>query len=425
MRSTRIALLLRIGGIGLSVVLLWMAACRDGRQAVRLLPPTPREGDGFGNAVVLGPDELFVGAWTRAANASTAKAGMVQVFEQRSHGWSATQELTAPVRVANQCFGASLALHGASLLVGAPGWFGAPTHEDGGASRAGVVYLFERVGGRWEPRAVLRAQDGSGGDCFGYSLAFDGQRALIGAISRDHPAPDAGAVYVFERTDGVWAQVDRWVASDACAGALFGHAVALSGDTALVGAHRDGAATGMRRGAAYLFERVETESAASAWRETAKFVAPGAAEPGRTGHALAIEDGLAVVAERLRPPSGAVHVYVREAGAWRSSATLRSPSPAAREFGWSVDLDGGEILIGDHRDGGDSLGAGAAFRFVPDELGGWKLCETYRSIRPRADGGFGASVALDGGRVLVGAWNEDAAAPRSGAAYLLGAPADR
>lgn len=385
----------------------------------KLLPQASQGGAGFGNAVVMEARALYVGEWARSDGEARPKAGAVHIFEPANDGWAVTKELAPAVRGANQRFGASLALDGDTLLVGAPGLFGVKPESLKGESNTGAVYVFERIDGEWLERAVLRAEAGNQGDSFGYSLALEGDRALVGAIGREGPAPGAGAAYVFERNEGIWQQVEVLRAGDASGGSLFGHAVALSGDTAVVGANRDGNASGLRRGAVYLFEHNSSRFAARRWKQMAKFAAPGAAVKGRLGHALDVEGDVAVVAERLRPPSGVVHVYSLQQGQWREDAVLRSPSPSANEFGWAVDLSGGEILIGDRSDSGDGQRAGAAFRFARDEDGAWVVRETYRSLSPCDDGEFGLSVALGFGRALVGAWKEDSTESATGAAYVF------
>jgi len=72
---------------------------------------------------------------------------------------------------------------------------------------------------------------------FGCSVALSGDTALIGAWSKDVGGNTyAGAAYVFTRSGTSWSQQAELTASDAAADDHFGHSVALSGDTALVGA---------------------------------------------------------------------------------------------------------------------------------------------------------------------------------------------
>ncbi|HNT65581.1 MAG TPA: FG-GAP repeat protein, partial [bacterium] len=87
--------------------------------------------------------------------------------------------------------------------------------------------------------------DGAKDDHFGRAVALDGDFALIGAPFNDEAAADAGAVYVFNRQAGVWTQIQKL--TPAGAGDLFGWAIAMDGQTAIIGAKGDAA------GAAYVF----------------------------------------------------------------------------------------------------------------------------------------------------------------------------
>ena len=94
---------------------------------------------------------------------------------------------------------------------------------------------------------------------FGYSIACDNGTALVGA-----PEASAfrGAVYVFAHSGSVWTQNGiiqqaKLEASDAKALVGFGTTLAISGDTALVGAFGDRSA--------YVFVRV-----GGVWTQQAK-----------------------------------------------------------------------------------------------------------------------------------------------------------
>ena len=101
----------------------------------------------------------------------------------------------------------------------------------------GSAYVFTRSGTTWTQQAKLTASDGAADDYFGYSVALSGDTALVGAYWDDVGANyDQGSAYVFTRSGTTWTQQAKLTASDGAAGDHFGHSVALSGDTALVGA---------------------------------------------------------------------------------------------------------------------------------------------------------------------------------------------
>ena len=119
---------------------------------------------------------------------------------------------------------------------------------------AGSAYIFVRTGGVWTQQAKLTASDAAAGDRFGTSVAVSGDTAVVGAYFDDDAGSSSGSAYAFVRTGGVWMQQAKLTASDAAANDQFGYSVALSGDTAVVGAYQDDDA-GSNSGSAYVFVR--------------------------------------------------------------------------------------------------------------------------------------------------------------------------
>src|SRR5699024_1863975 len=101
-----------------------------------------------------------------------------------------------------------------------------------------AVYVFSRDNGQWHEVQKLTSNDGATANYYGIAVALDGDTALVGApaaaVGKD--GERVGAVYVYTRTDGQWSETRRLVASDASVRSMFGLAVALDGDTALIGA---------------------------------------------------------------------------------------------------------------------------------------------------------------------------------------------
>jgi hypothetical protein len=107
----------------------------------------------------------------------------------------------------------------------------------------------------------LVAPDAQAGDLFGNAVAISGDYAIVGAYQEDGGAGDsldrAGAAYIFHRTgDNSWDDGVKLVASDAQAGDRFGVSVGISGDYAIVGAREEDGGAGdplSNAGAAYIF----------------------------------------------------------------------------------------------------------------------------------------------------------------------------
>ncbi len=257
--------------------------------------------DAFGWSVSLSGDgdTLAVGSINEASVATgiggdesdnTANAaGAVYVFSRSGDVWMQQAYVKASSTDENDRFGVSVSLSadGNLMAVGADGESSAATgiggdESDNTASGAGAVYVFSRSGAAWAQEAYVKASNTGAGDAFGYSISLsgDGSTLAVGAFGEDSAATGiggdqgddtalgSGAVYLFARSGGVWAQEAYAKSSNTGGSDSFGDSVSLSADgtTVLVGAWmEDGAATGvdgdgsddsaLAAGAAYVFAR--------------------------------------------------------------------------------------------------------------------------------------------------------------------------
>jgi hypothetical protein len=268
----------------------------------------------------------------------------------------------------------------------------------------------------------LLAIDGARLDEFGNSIGIDGDTAVIGASGKDDIGYDSGAAYVFVRDQsGAWIEQAKLIGSDTLSGDGFGRAVAIDGDTIVVGALFKRTARG-RSGLAYVFTRGEH----GAWSESAQLLASDAGTGDQFGSGLAIDEDTVIVGSRYDteipgrypPGSGSAYVFVRDrAGAWSEQAKLRGSDTndqLMQAFGGSIDLEGDTAIIGAFR---YDWGVGAAYVFTRNGIGQWT--EQARLLDPEAepDAWFGYSVGLYGENVVIGAplkgdW--------AGAAYIFG-----
>ena len=109
---------------------------------------------------------------------------------------------------------------------------GAP-YRDG---QKGAAYIFDLSGGNWTETAdISLGTVGVSGDRFGYSVALDGSRALVGAVMRDG---ETGAAYIFDLSGGNWTEpAVISLGTVSVSSEFFGYSVALDGNRALVGAY--------------------------------------------------------------------------------------------------------------------------------------------------------------------------------------------
>src|SRR6266540_2641401 len=197
------------------------------------------------------------------------------------------QKLEASDPAAFDGFGFSVAISGETVVVGA-------LFDDGAAGlQQGSAYVFARSGGVWTQQQKLLASDAAAGDAFGESVAISGETVVVGAQFDDDVAGDnQGSAYVFARSDGVWSQQQKLLASDAAAGDSFGVSVAISGETVVVGAPFDAGAAGNSQGSAYVFAR-----SGGVWSQQQKLEASDAALGDQFGFSVAVSAGTVVVGE--------------------------------------------------------------------------------------------------------------------------------
>jgi len=154
-------------------------------------------------------------------------------------------------------FGLSVAISGDTVVVGAFGESSSATGVNGDqanndAKDSGAAYVFVRRGSTWSQQAYLKASNTEAGDFFGYSVAVSGDTVVVGAQEEESTATEingnqadngystVGAAYLFVRRGTTWTQEAYLKASTPQAyGYAFGQAVAISGDTAIIGSPSD------------------------------------------------------------------------------------------------------------------------------------------------------------------------------------------
>lgn len=367
----------------------------------------PRTADGyFGGSVAVDGDYAIVGVSQEGAGASGGAAVIYRRNGPNSWDGGTLLDVTGlDVGDTDDFFGWAVAIEGDYAVVGAPGWD--ESSELGGPKNNGRAFVFRRTGlNTWGDVTQLHI---SGGDAdaessLGESVAISGDYAIIGADGNSFST--AGTAYVFRRTgENVWTDGEALVPEfPPSVGDSFGSAVALSGDTAVVGA--SGASS--NEGRAYLFRRTGTS-----WGQGAE-LDPGAYQSNALfGLSLSMTDDTIVVGE---PGAGDGRVVVFErAGTDWSTATVTPIEPtggaiANSGFGGSVAVSGDFIAVG----APDIAPAGAAYLFRQTEGGGWTdtLFEPAGTDAARSE--FGGAIALDGTTVIVG---DDFYDSERGAAY--------
>jgi len=380
------------------VLATWLSSTRVFAQCeeARIVPADVAAEDRFGRTVDLEGDLLVAGSIFDDDGGD--RAGSAYVFVRGAGGeWSEEAKLLAPDPEVDHQFGTAVALSGDTVIVGAP-------NDDTQADRAGAAYVFRRTEpGTWSLEQKITAPDGAALEFLGRSVGIDGDLAVVGAPEDDDGAVDAGSAYLFRRDgQGTWSLEQKITASDPIPLARFGGAADVSGDLAVIGATGDDQA-GPDAGAAYAFSRD-----GGPWAEEAKLL-PQTSVSALFGSALDLEANLLVVGAFQDNPSGngsgSAWVFGRGgAGVWQLGARLvASDARSQSGFGSDVAIDGMDIAVGAFRARAESGRSGATYVFLGDGHGSFVEHAKLVSERAADNDHEGFAVALDGGRLAVGA----------------------
>lgn len=332
----------------------------DGSWDVVTNLAAPTAGRYFGGSIALDGDFGLVGDPGRAG-----QAGRVFGTRFSAGTWAVVGGyMQGPPTTGDDRFGASVDRDGDLALVGAPGTNGS----------SGAAYIFERdpLTGLWNQIANLVPSSVGVDDLIGTSVVWSNDRALVGAARSDLVARDAGAVFVFEETSpGTWTQVQALTGSNT-AGERFGNRFAADGNRLAINAPGTLETPSFMPGTTFVYER---DGQTGQWGQSDAMRVPLVSDVG-FGVSLwdvALEGENLVVAHPAT--HGTVHVFERStAGSWRPSVRLETETLAsgslslfdAYRFGSALALDGGRLLVGASEEEPDGiLGAsGAAHEFV-------------------------------------------------------------
>src|ERR1051325_5150770 len=361
---------------------------------------------------------------------------------------------------------------GNTLVVAAPDESSAATgvngnQKDDTAGGAGAVYVFTRSGGKWAQQAYLKASNTDAYDSFGFALAIsaNGNTLAVGAPSEqskargvngdqaDNSSANAGAGYIFTRSGSTWSQQAYLKGAQTDAGDLFGFAVDLSGDGAMLAISaydEDGGVAGVNgneadnskggSGCAYIFLRDGTGWKQATYLKESNLDHPqdafgSALALSGDGRTLAVdapdEDGLVggingkqySGKENQDTSNGAIYVFVNSNGTWAQQAYIKSSNPHENDlFGIRLAIStNGSVLVATSmlQDGGGRGVNANQQDFSADESGAayvftrngttWTQRAYLKAPNSDAYDNFGSGIALsgDGNTLAVAASGED------------------
>jgi len=377
-------------------------------EAQALLASDGEPGDYLGHSVSVSGDTAVIGAY-----GDENHTGAAYVFIRNGEGnWTEKSKLKASDGTPGDNFGESVAVANDTVIIGAP-------QRDDSGSESGAAYVFARDGdGNWKEQAKLLASDGAAYAFFGGAVAVADGTALIGASEANHQGPSSGAAYVFTGDDAGWTEVDKLVPDDGSAGDYFGQSIAVSGDTAVIGAYQADA-NGPSSGAAYVFARE-----GDGWAEQVKLVSSDGGPGDYFGYSVAVSEDTVIVgaARDGNNSSGAAYVFIRDGSNWTNGPKLlASDGKVGDHFGNAAAVSGDMVVIG--ANGNDATGprSGAAYIFARDAGGGWsEMAKVPTKNEVIAGSELGTAVTLTGDTAVIGApLADNANGSDAGAAYAI------
>jgi hypothetical protein len=329
-----------------------------------------------GDIIVVGApldDSAATGVNGNDDDHSAIAAGAAYIFERGAGGWRKTAYLKASNTKAFDRFGSSVAVSGNTVIVGADNEGAIPISTPPHLSSAGAAYVFSKSGGLWSEQAYLKPSDAASVG-FGYSVAISGDTVIVGAIDLAF-LTSPGSAFVFSRGPGGWQEQAHLKGANAGGFDGFGFSVGASADTLVVGA-----AFGDRgSGAAHVFAR-----GPGGWQRQARLKASNATQQDFFGKTVAISGDTIVVgapfessaatgidgieANNGAENSGASYIFRRRDDRWSQLAYVKaSNAEEGDQFGCSVSISGGHVVVGALRDGHkedfNQIAPGAAYIF--------------------------------------------------------------
>lgn len=377
----------------LSNLLLAVApvAAQTSTEDFKLTASDAGANDIFGQAVAVSGTTAIVGAY-----GEDGFVGAAYVFEASTG--QQLFKLTASDAAAGDAFGFSVAVSGSTAIVGAP------LHDASTGINSGAAYVFDTTTG--QQLFKLTASDAAAGDEFGTSVAISGTRAIVGAPLGGDAGVRSGSAYIFDTTTGQ--QLSEFIATDMSAGDLFGADVAIAGNAAVIGARNVGV-FGIRIGSAYIFDT-------STGQQLFQLLASDGKPNDSFGSAVAISGDTAVIGSiHDNGITGSAYVFNTTTG--DQLFKLTAPDAAGADaFGQSVAISGTTAVVGARFDVVQGQVAGSAYAF--DTTTGQRLLKLTTSDATSLNR-FGTSVAISGSFGIVGAPGTAGNGPDSGSAYVF------
>jgi hypothetical protein len=344
---------------------------------------------------------------TDGTNAVTAISAFTLAFGY-AWGSASSQLVQGSGTVAQDYFGQSGDISGNTAI------FGASYATINSQNDAGAAFVFTRSGSTWSQQQKLTASDAGDGDYFGQDVSIDGNTVVVGAPYEDQGYPSyyqVGAIYVYTRSGTTWSQQAKKVPSDPQQYGYFGTSVDMDSGTIAAGAINYSNNSG--QGAVYIFT-----GSGSSWSQQTKIL--GEASGDYFGQDVSVDGDNLLVGAPYAGTGGAAFVYTRSGTTWTLEQKLTASNASASDhFGWTLAIDGDNLIVGAPNEDSEGSDAGAAYIFTRSGTT-WSQQAKITASDGAANDDFGTRVSIDvstaPATVVVGA---PGAVSGAGAAYVF------
>lgn len=368
-----------------------------------LTDPNPHDGGSFGRAVAIQDTAIAVTNFLPNEAFPSVGSGTLTIWENTgANNWAFAAQFTSDNPNAIDYYGRSLAIDNQTIVVGAP-------RDNEAGDRAGAVYIYEKTNGAWQRVAKLTATDAKPNADFGWSVALDNDTLAVGSLTEGNTY--SGSVYIFSKQGNSWQQVAKFVPENPERYDYFGRVVAVDGNRVAVGRSGDNkpCQSCPPYGAVYLYEKGQD----STWSFTTKLTGD-TYDVQQLGEVLAIEADVLVVAAR----EDTVVILENDGSGWENSAILYNDEDNYDAFGGALAINKQTIVAGASGEYYQYANAGAAYMIQKNAVGEWAINVHLVAAMPTKDMYFGGATAIDNTYLVIGASGASSTFSGEGAVYV-------
>jgi hypothetical protein len=335
-------------------------------ETQRLTPIDSHSNQYFGYSVSLNDSRLLVGS---PEDFDNDIFGSAYLFDLAGSNWTQTQKINASDAINHDSFGKIVKLNNDRAVIGAHG--------------TESVYIFNNDGSTWIESQKITAFDSTGNDVFGKSLDMFGDRIVVGAYKNNNK----GSAYVYDYNGLNWTFNTKLESGDGVNDDNYGYAVALSGQSVLVGAPRDDD-RGENSGSIYSYAYTGAN-----WGNTQKYITQVSSYKDEFGSAIAVSNTRAIIGSPNDNETGSAYIYDFDGSSWIQSQKLFASDAEANDlFGKSVSILGDIAVVAafnDDNSNGSNAGAVYVYKYIGNK---WE--EIQKIIAPSANTSFYFGVTL-------------------------------